>query len=184
MTRYIVMFKPYAIASSILTAHSDESLKGRDKSSISSLTRVPSAPRSERGKELAISPQSSLARLSSASVDERAAESTSREVFSNVEELLVPPTASVGRASALVTAARHSESALSGRAFSETELVDAAHRVSSVRIPSREESVRRTAEISERHTSSVSPHASYVSGNRIHFSHLADALIQSNLQEQ
>eukprot|EP00063_Salmo_salar_P071577 XP_014046412.1 PREDICTED: uncharacterized protein LOC106599644 [Salmo salar] len=148
---------------SLLSAHSDESLKGTDKSSISSLTRVPSAPRSERGKELTISPKSSLARLSSASVDERAAESTSREVFSNVEELLVPPTASVGRASALVTAARHSGRALSGRAFSETELVDAAHRVSSVRIPSREESVRRTAETPERHTFSVSPHASSVS---------------------
>ncbi|KAM9428096.1 uncharacterized protein ACWYII_019323 isoform 2-T2 [Salvelinus alpinus] len=148
---------------SLLSAHSDESLKCTDKSSISSLTRVPSAPRSERGNELAISPKSSLARLSSASVDERAAESTSREVFSNVEELLVPPTASVGRVSALVTAARHSESGLSGRAFSESELVDAAHRVSSVRIASREESVRRTAETPERHTSSVSPHASYVS---------------------
>ncbi|XP_029580533.1 uncharacterized protein LOC115169185 [Salmo trutta] len=148
---------------SLLSAHSDESLKGTDKSSISSLTRVPSAPRSERGKELTISPKSSLARLSSASVDERAAESTSREVYSNVEELLVPPTASVGRALALVTAARHSGRALSGRAFSETELVDAAHRVSSVRIPSRGESVRRTAETPERHTSSVSPHASSVS---------------------
>ncbi|XP_055722712.1 uncharacterized protein DKFZp434B061-like [Salvelinus fontinalis] len=42
-----------------------------------------------------------------------------------------------------------------------TELVDAAQRVSSVRIPSREESVGRTAETPERHTSPrVSPRAS------------------------
>ncbi|KAK6302718.1 hypothetical protein J4Q44_G00270730 [Coregonus suidteri] len=97
---------------------------------------------------------------------------SSREVFCNVEEtnrepsmeeLLVSPTASVGRVSAVVSAARHSESGLSGRAFSETELVDAAHRVSSVRIPSREERVMRTADTPERHTPSVSPQASYVS---------------------
>ncbi|KAK6302719.1 hypothetical protein J4Q44_G00270740 [Coregonus suidteri] len=93
-----------------------------------------------------VSPQSSLARISSAP---------------SMEEPRMSPTASVGRLLPVMSSVRYSGSGLSGRVFSETELVDAAHSVSLVRIPSKEESVRRRAETPERHTSPrVSPRAS------------------------
>ncbi|XP_045061812.1 mucin-12 isoform X2 [Coregonus clupeaformis] len=163
---------------SLLSAHSDEYLKATYKSSTSSLARVSSAPCGEREAAATISPKSSLARVSSVSTGERAAEPASKEVFSNVEEtytlpstedLLVSSTASVSRISP-VASAIYSKSGLSGRAFSDPELVDAAHRVSSVRIPSRKESVCRTAETPERRTSPrVSPQASFVSGSPVMF---------------
>ncbi|KAK6310756.1 hypothetical protein J4Q44_G00188110 [Coregonus suidteri] len=163
---------------SLLSAHSDEYLKATYKSSTSSLARVSSAPCGEREAAATISPKSSLARVSSVSTGERAAEPASKEAFSNVEEtytlpstedLLVSSTASVSRISP-VASAIYSKSGLSGRAFSDPELVDAAHRVSSVRIPSRKESVCRTAETPERRTSPrVSPQASFVSGSPVMF---------------
>ncbi|XP_041697155.1 uncharacterized protein LOC121534642 [Coregonus clupeaformis] len=60
-----------------------------------------------------------------------------------------------------VVSPEYSGSDITAKAPSETELVDAAQRVSPVRIPSREEGVGRTAETPERHTSPrVSPRAS------------------------
>ena len=105
-----------------------------------------------------VSPQSSLTRISSAP---------------SMEEPQMSPTASVGRLSPAVSSVRYYGRGLSGRAFSETELVDAAHSAPSVRIPSREESVRRRAETPERDTSPrvfprssqrVSPQTSLLSG--------------------
>eukprot|EP00063_Salmo_salar_P020904 XP_013995739.1 PREDICTED: uncharacterized protein LOC106569181 isoform X3 [Salmo salar] len=163
---------------SLLSAHSAEYLKATYKPSTSSLARVSSAPCGEREAAATISPKSSLARVSSVSTGERAAEPACKEVFSNVEEtytlpstedLLVSSTASVGRISPEVSAI-YSESVLSGSAFSEPEIVGAAHRVSSVRIPSREESVGRTAETAERCTSPrESTQASFVSDSPVMF---------------
>ncbi|XP_036841944.1 mucin-5AC isoform X2 [Oncorhynchus mykiss] len=135
---------------SLVSAHVVKSLSGTDISQQSSLPRIPSAPSIDRYTSprvsQRVSPQSSLARIPSAP---------------SMEELLLSPSASVGRVSTAVsrrslrsslserapeTVIRYSESILSGRALSKTELVDAAQRVSPVRIPSREESVGRTPE--------------------------------------
>nr|XP_029499204.1 uncharacterized protein DKFZp434B061-like [Oncorhynchus nerka] len=140
------------------SAHVGESLSGTDISPQSSLPRIPSEPSIDRHTfptvSQRVSSQSSPARHPSAP---------------SMEELLLSPSASVGIISPAVsrtssetapseTVIRYFESDLSGRAFSETELVDAAQRVSSVRIPSRDESVGRTPEKPERHTSPrVSP---------------------------
>ncbi|XP_055722701.1 mucin-12-like isoform X2 [Salvelinus fontinalis] len=163
---------------SLLSAHSPEYLKATYKPSTSSLARVSSAPCGEREAAATISPKSSLASVSSVSTGERAAEPACKEVFSNVEEtytlpstedLLVSSTASVGRISPEVSAI-YSKSVLSGRAFSEPEIVGAAHRVSLVRISSRQESVGRTPDTPERHTSPrVSPQASFVSDSPVMF---------------
>ncbi|CAB1326318.1 unnamed protein product [Coregonus sp. 'balchen'] len=124
----------------------------------SSLPRIHSAPSMDRHTfprvSQRVSSQSSLARIPSAP---------------SMEELLVSASDYFGSVSPAVsrrsserapseTVIRYFKSDLSGRAFSDPELVDAAHRVSSVRIPSRQESVGRTAETPERHTSPrVSP---------------------------
>ncbi|XP_045549623.1 uncharacterized protein DKFZp434B061 [Salmo salar] len=136
---------------SLVSAHVVKSPSGTDISQQSSLPRIPSAPSMDRYTSprvsQRVSPQSSLARIPSAP---------------SMEELLVSPSASVGRISTAVsrrslrsslserapseTVIRYSESVLSGRALSKTELVDAAQRVSPVRIPSRQERVGRTPE--------------------------------------
>ena len=148
---------------SLSTAHAGESLSGTDISPQFSLPRIPFAPSMDRPTSPIVSQrvslQSSLSRIPSAP---------------SMEELLVSPSTSVGRMSPAVsrssksslserapseTIIRYSESCLSGRAFSETKLVDAAHSVPSVRIPSREESVRTRR--AETHTSPrVSPRMS------------------------
>ncbi|CAB1326317.1 unnamed protein product [Coregonus sp. 'balchen'] len=115
------------------TAHVGESLSGTDISQQSSLPRIPSAPSMDRHTSPRVSQKVSPQSLRS-SLSER------------------PPSETV---------IRYSESVLLGRALSKTEVVDAAPRVSSVRIPSREESVGRTAETPERHTSPrISPRMS------------------------
>nr|XP_046213981.1 nascent polypeptide-associated complex subunit alpha, muscle-specific form-like [Oncorhynchus gorbuscha] len=140
---------------SLLSAHAGESLSGTDISPQFSLPRIPFAPSMDRPISPIVSQrvslQSSLSRIPSAP---------------SMEELLVSPSTLVGRMSPAVsrssksslsekapseTIIRYSESCLSGRAFSETKLVDAAHSVPSVRIPSREESVRTRR--AETHTS-------------------------------
>ncbi|XP_029581375.1 mucin-12-like isoform X2 [Salmo trutta] len=170
---------------SFVSAHSEESLKAKDLSPPSSLARIPSAHLSD-----GVSPAVS-ARCSASDLLERASSETTKPRVipsaPSMDELLVLPTASVVGISTAVSArssrgsfaerapsettvegVKYSESGLSGRPFSETELVDAAHRVSSVRIPSREESVRRTAETPERHSSPrVSPQTSSVSATRM-----------------
>ncbi|XP_042184753.1 endochitinase A-like isoform X2 [Oncorhynchus tshawytscha] len=163
---------------SLLSAHSAEYLKATYKPSTPSLARVYSAPCGEREAAATISPKSSLARVSSVSTGERAAEPACKEVFSNVEEtytlpstedLLVSSTASVGRISPEVSAI-FSKSVLSGRAFSEPEIVGAAHRGSLVRITSRQEGVGRTPDtLGDVHLSGVSPEAYFVSDSPVMF---------------
>nr|XP_046177446.1 mucin-12-like isoform X2 [Oncorhynchus gorbuscha] len=163
---------------SLLSAHSAEYLKATYKPSTPSLARVTSAPCGEREAAATISPKSSLVRVSSVSTGERAAEPACKEVFSNVEEtytlpstedLLVSSTASVGRISPGVSAI-FSKSVLSGRAFSEPEIVGAAHRGSLVRITSRQEGVgRRPDTLGDVHLSGVSPEAYFVSVSPVMF---------------